>query len=158
MLALVRRAIGKFGKPRFLVSDHGCQFGKWFRERLECKLGVTPVSGKVRCPTFNGKVERFFRTLRGWSSGLLIAFFADKAGTCRWLQRRLDVFRDWYNEFRPHQAVGGRTPEEVWTGATRPKPIAVMARDPQPEISVRRKRFCGDHRLPVFDIRVRRSA
>ena len=158
MLALVRRAIEKFGKPRFLVCDHGCQFRKWFRERLKRKFGVTPVSGKVRCPTFNGKVERFFRTFRGWSSKLLIAFFADKARTCRWLQRRLGVFRDWYNEFRPHQALDGRTPEEAWAGATRPKPITVMARDPQPEITVKRKRFRGDHRLPVYDIRVRQSA
>jgi hypothetical protein len=90
--------------------------------------------------------------------GLLVAFFADKVRTCRWLQRRLATFRDWYNAFRPHQALGGRTPEEVWTGATRPEPVAVTARDPQPEITVRRKRFRGDHRLPVFDITVRRSA
>jgi transposase InsO family protein len=158
MLALVRRAIGRFGKPRFLVCDHGCQFRKWFRERLESKLGVTPVSGKVRCPSFNGKVERFFRTFRAWSSKLLIAFFADRTRTCRWLQRRLDVFRDWYNGSRHHQALGGRTPEEVWTGAVRPEPVAITARDPQPELGVHVKRFRGDHRLPVFNITVRRSA
>jgi hypothetical protein len=116
------------------------------------------VSGKVRCPSFNGKVERFFRTFRGWSSRLLIAFFADKVRTCRWLQRRLGVFRDWYNEVRPHQALGGRTPEEAWAGTERPEPEAILAHDAQPEITVRRKRFRGDHGLPVFDIRVRRSA
>jgi hypothetical protein len=103
-------------------------------------------------------LERFFRTFRGWSSKLLIAFFADKVRTCRWLQRRLDVFRDWYNGFRLHQALGGRTPEEVWTGAGCPEPAVVTAREPQPEITVKRRRFRGDHRLPVFDIRVRRSA
>jgi len=81
MLALVRRAIGKLGRPRFLVCDHGCQFRKWFRGRLVGKFGIAPVSGKVRCPTFNGKVERFFRTFRGWSSKLLIAFFKDKVST-----------------------------------------------------------------------------
>ena len=68
MLALVRRAIEGFGRPRFLVCDHGCQFRKWFRERLELRSGVTPVSGKVRCPTSNGEVERLFRTFRGWST------------------------------------------------------------------------------------------
>jgi len=68
------------------------------------------VSGKVRCPSFNGKVERFFRTFRGWSRGLLVAFLADKVRTSRWLQRRLNIFREWYNEIRPHQAIGGRTP------------------------------------------------
>ncbi len=158
MLALVRRAIGKSGKPRFLVCDHGCQFRRWFRERLERKLGVTPVSGKVRCPTFNGKVERFFRTFRGWSSKILIAFFADKARTSRWLQRRLDTFRAWYNEFRPHQALAGQTPEEVWAGVERPKAETITALDPQPKITAFKKHFRGDHRLPVFDISVRRSA
>jgi len=157
MLALVRRAIGKFGKPRFLVCDHGCQFKKWFRKRLESRWGVTPVSGKVRCPSFNGKVERFFRTSRGWSAKLLIAFFADKVRTNRWLQRRLDVFRDWYNGVRLHQALGGRT-EEVWAGVERLDPKAITAHDPQPEVNVKLKRFQGDHRLPVFDIQVRRSA
>jgi len=158
MLALVRRAITEFGKPRFLVCDHGCQFRMWFRERLELKLGVTPVSGKVRCPSFNGKAERFFRTFRGWSSKLLIAFFADKVRTSRWLERRLNVFRDWYNGKRTHQAIGGRTPEEVSAGVERSEPKPVTARDPQPEIEVKMKRFRGDHSLPVFDIRIRRSA
>ncbi|MHC5054889.1 MAG: integrase core domain-containing protein [Planctomycetota bacterium] len=158
MLALARRAIGRFGRPRFLVCDHACQFGKWFRERLGSKLGVTPVSRRVRCPSFNGKVERFFRTFRGWSSKLLLAFYADKVRTCRWLQQRLDVFRDWYNDVRLHQALGGRTPEDVWRGLPRAEPVAITAREPQPEITVKRKRFRGDHRLPVFDIRVRHSA
>jgi hypothetical protein len=112
----------------------------------------------VRCPTFNGKVERFFRTFRGWSSGLLIAFFADRVRTSRWLQRRLNVFRDWYNCTRTHQALGGTTPEEMWAGVERPEPKAITARDPQPEITVKRKRFHSDHRLPVYDIRIRQSA
>ncbi|MHC4248171.1 MAG: integrase core domain-containing protein [Planctomycetota bacterium] len=146
------------GKPRFLVCDHGCQFRKWFRERLESKFGVTPVSGKVRSPTFNGKVERLFRTFRDWSSELLIAFFADKVRTSRWFQRRLDVFRGWYNEARTHQALGGRTPEDVWTGRLHSEPKTVRASDPQPEVSVKRKWYRGDHCLPVLDITVRRSA
>jgi transposase InsO family protein len=158
MLALVRRAVGEFGKPRFLVCDHGCQFRKWFRKRLEIKLGVTPVSGKVRCPTFNGKVERFFRTFRGWSSKLLIAFFADKVRTSRWFQRKLNIFRDWYNEVRSHQSLGGRTPVEVWAGVERPRPMTITASDPQPAITAKMKRFRGDHRLPVCDIRIRQSA
>jgi len=33
-----------------------------------------------------------------------------------------------------------------------------LVSDPQPEIEVKRKRFRGDHHLPVFDIKVRQSA
>lgn len=31
------------------------------------------------------------------------------------LQRRLDSFRDWYND-RVHQGIGGRTPGSAWSG------------------------------------------
>ena len=158
MLALVRRAITEFGKPRFLVCDHGCQFRKLFRERLESKLGVTPVSGKVRCPTFNGKCERFFRTFRFWSRGLLFAWFGQKVSTCRWLQRRLDTYRDWFNEVRTHQALNGRTPNEVWDGVVRDEPRTFTARETPPTIDVTVRHFRGDHHLPVFDIKVRQSA
>jgi len=84
--------------------------------------------------------------------------FTDKARTSRRLERRLNVFRDWYNGERTHQALGGRTPEEVWAGVERPEPEAITARDPQPEITVKRTCFRGDHRLPVFNIRISQSA
>jgi len=29
-------------------------------------MGTRLVRGRVRQPNFNGKIERFFRTLRGW--------------------------------------------------------------------------------------------
>jgi hypothetical protein len=115
----------------------------------------------VRCPTFNGKAERLFRAFRDWSSGLLLAFFADKVRICRWFQRRLNIFRDWYNEVRTHQAIGGRTPEEVWQYLPVVEPESITARDAQPEVTVKRRWFRGDHdlhRLPVFDIQLRRSA
>jgi len=32
------------------------------------------------------------------------------------LRGALVQFRFWYNHVRPHQNLGGRTPEEVWNG------------------------------------------
>jgi hypothetical protein len=40
----------------------------------------------------NGKVERFFRTLKMWLLATL------KPRNLRALQRRLDNYRDWYNQ------------------------------------------------------------
>jgi len=32
------------------------------------------------------------------------------------MQKALDAYLDWYTVHRPHQALGGRTPLEVWEG------------------------------------------
>ena len=82
MGALVRRTVGQSGKPRFLIVDHGCQFRTRFRTYVENTLGITPVSGKVRTYTFNGKAERFFRK-RLWGHLAGIALRAPAAGAVR---------------------------------------------------------------------------
>ena len=73
-------------------------------------LGIRHQRIEPHCPWQNGRVERFFGTL--------------KAKLDRWavegieqLEPALDDFLDWYNHVRPHQHLGGRTPAEVWTGA-----------------------------------------
>ncbi len=62
MTKLVRRAAITHGLPRFIITDHGCQFRAQFRKAMKT-LGVIPVRGRVRSLLFNGKVGRFFRTL-----------------------------------------------------------------------------------------------
>jgi transposase InsO family protein len=70
---LVKACIAEFGAPRFLVTDHGCQFRAWFR-RLAEKRGVALVKGRKRSCQFNGKDERFFKTLRVWQRLTLFAW------------------------------------------------------------------------------------
>ena len=70
------------------------------------------------------------------------------------MQRKSDAFVDWYNTARPNQAVGGRTPEEAWNGASLPHPMAVTVHDDQPTFGVTRRKYRGDPHLPVFDIEV----
>ena len=75
----------------------------------------------------------------------------------RSLQKRLNRFGRWYNQLRPHQALGYRTPEEVWSKKTLPEPVAFRATDPiVPLITIRRKFYRGDPNLPMLDIVVRR--
>jgi transposase len=59
MLSMVRAAIRKFGRPRFLVTDGGSQFRKRFRNALK-PVSVLKGRRDRRCQ-FNGKAERFFR-------------------------------------------------------------------------------------------------
>jgi transposase InsO family protein len=146
---MVKACLEEFGAPRFLVTDHGCQFRAWFRRRVE-KRGVALVKGRKRSCQFNGKAERFFKTLRIWQRFTLFAW------KLVWIQRRLDVFRDWYNG-RPMWLHAGRTPEEVYRGIPRPESFPARRCDPQIALcSIQRIHAGGDHHLPLLDIRYAR--
>jgi transposase InsO family protein len=145
LLRLVRRASDGHGPPRFLITDHGCQFRQKFRAALR-RHGVTLVKGRVRSACFNGKVERFFRTLKLWLRLSLLGLKTDA------LQRRLDVYRHWYNTARPMTILNGRTPDQVYTGQPPPKPVPIRARDPVPNLRVVKRHHGGDPYLPLIEI------
>lgn len=152
MVALLRQSVDSFGAPRFLVTDHG----PIFRKRFKKAPNGTPtalVKGKVFSPEFNGKAERWFRTMKLWQRiGILFCSVGR-------VQQRLDVHRDWYNQVRCHQALGGRTPDEVWNDTTRPPPQPILERDPlRPAIEVRIEGFRDDANLPVVRIDILRNA
>jgi len=152
MAALVRRMVKEFGKPRFIISDHGTQFRRHFRCAMK-KTGIIAVQARVRAPYLNGKLERAFRTLRVWWRLVLAGL------TQRGIQRRLDQFGAWFNEHRAHSALHGRTPQEAWEGRILPEPAPIRARDQlQPQIEIRRRHYRGDPRLPVLEISVRLAA
>ena len=46
MVALVRRVVREFGKPRFVITDHGPQFRRQFRTAME-NMGIIPVQARV---------------------------------------------------------------------------------------------------------------
>ncbi len=147
---MVKTCIAEFGEPRFLVTDHGCQFRAWFRRLVE-KRGIALVKGRKRSCQFNGKVERFFKTLRIWQRFTLFAWKLD------WIQRRLDVFLDWYNGQRPMWIHAGRTPDEVYNSILKPEALQARRCDPQIALcSVRRIHAGSDHHLPQLDIRYAR--
>ena len=152
MAALVRRATEVFGKPRFLVTDHGCQFRERFKSFVENLLHIDHVQGQVRSWTFNGKVERFFRTFKLWWRLCLFAWAFSKERIAARMQTRLDVFRDWYNARRGHHALDGWTPEQAWSESGPPTAIAIRAHEPQPVLSIRRHRYRGDAHLPDLEI------
>lgn len=148
MLALARSCVRAFGCPRFLVTDHGAQFRRRFKEALG-KGGVTLVKGRIKSCQFNGRVERFFRTLKLWQRLTLFAWRRE------WIQKKLDTFRVWYNTERPMWTLGGRTPGETWAGKSPPEAVPFRATDPgEPVFQILRHRYRGDPRLPVIEVRV----
>lgn len=70
------------------------------------------------------------------------------------VQKKLDLYRTWYNEKRVHQGIDGLSPEEAWSGTKRPAPKAYFASDNyQPAFDVERIDCGRDTLLPVIRIR-----
>jgi len=79
-------------------------------------------------PQTLGKLERLHRTLKDW--------LADEppAGDIDELQQLLERFRAHYNNERPHQAIGDRTPAERYTAAPAPDPDPLKPGEDEPPV------------------------
>jgi len=153
LVRLVRRTAKICGQPRFVITDQGTQFRRIFHTAMEQRLHIHHVRCKVRTPFLNGKIERAFRSLKGWWHFVLTGW------TLCSVQRRLDEYRHWHNEFRIHNALGVLTPQEAWDGVEAPAPIPIRAADPtRTQIQVTRANCRGEPRLRVLQITVYRQA
>jgi putative transposase len=150
MSRLIRRVARREGRrPRFMITDHGCQFRQVFEESME-QVGITLVRGRVGSWRLNSKIERVFRTLKLWQRVVLLGLKP------RTIQRKLDDYRLWYNRHRPHTALGFSTPDEVARGFKPPKPIPIRRHgEIEPVIRLKRHCFGDDPHLPVIEIDVR---
>lgn len=107
LLAHVFLAIGKFGKPRSVRTDNeACFTSRVFRGVL-LLAGIRQQRSDPGCPWQNGRIERFFGTLKQKLDQWEVAGFES-------LNVSLAEFRLWYNHVRPHQHLGGATPAEAW--------------------------------------------
>lgn len=95
--------------PRHLRTDNeACFCSRLFRFGLWL-LRIRHQRTQLASPWQNGRVERFFGTLKEKLRHVVI-----EQGT---LEANLDRFRFWYNHVRTHRNLDGRTPHEVLTGA-----------------------------------------
>ena len=96
---VLKEAIKRHGKPASILTDRGAQFyaneseekerGATLFERYLVESEVRHVLARVSHPQTNGKVERFFRTVKEK---------LDEFGS-------LDELMGWYNEVRPHMSL-----------------------------------------------------
>jgi len=150
MIRLIGRCVRHEGRsPRFIISDHGAQFRNSFGRACE-QRGIKHVRGKVGVWQLNAKIERFFRTLKAWQRRAWIA------PNPRSVQRRLDAFCAWYNEYRLHSAHGLTPNEAAMQIERRTEPMTIRQKgDVEPTIRVTRQSVRGDPRLFYLDIDVR---
>jgi transposase InsO family protein len=126
VVASFHRAAAAHGFPASLLTDNGAVFtavprkGRCAIELETARLGIAYVHSRPYHPQTCGKVERFHQTLKRFLAK------QDPARTVGELQDRLDRFRGYYNEVRPHRAVGRRTPAEAF--AARPKATPSLPR------------------------------
>ena len=112
----LRRHFQRRGMPQAILTDHGTTWysttnghgltwlGVWL-----IKQGIEIIYSGVGHPQTQGKVERFHRTLneRTRHRGL-------PETVSEW-RRWAEEFRKEYNQQRPHEALGMKVPEEVYT-------------------------------------------
>lgn len=109
LLGTILLTIGCHGKPAAIrLDNHPVHHARRFKNIMRW-LGIRLQFSRPASPWQNGRIERFFGTLKmhlhGWR-------FTD--GRC--LAQGLDEFRHYYNAVRPHQHLVGRTPNEAWQG------------------------------------------
>jgi len=104
-------AIKRYGKPCMVRTDNEAVFtSKLFRLALVL-LGIRHQRTDRGCPWQNGRVERFFGTLKDKLDRLAVDSFEA-------LNLALGEFRFFYNHVRPHRNLHGLTPAEAWSGTS----------------------------------------
>ncbi len=112
----------QYGLPAAALTDNGAVFsgasrqGKVLWESELQRLGVRVVHSTPYHPQTCGKVERFHQTVKRYLAK------QPPARTVAQLQAQLDHCRAYYNQRRPHRALGGRTPLVAWHARIKAKP------------------------------------
>ena len=109
----VSRTARRHGRPAHFVSDQArCFTGQIFRRKL-LRLGVKQRFGAVGKKGSIALIERLWRTLKDTLGlRLLRPLVAED------LMEKVEMGLVHYAHFRPHQALGGATPAEIYFGRT----------------------------------------
>jgi putative transposase len=104
----LEKAVAKYGKSDIINSDQGSQFTSrdWLQalEQMQIKVSMT---GKGRCND-NANIERLWRSFKYEGSYLY------KWQSVAELKENIPLWLNWYNQERPHQALGYMTPAEIY--------------------------------------------
>jgi len=106
----LQEAITQYGKPEIFNTDQGVQFtSAGFLEELESRGIRVSMDGKGRFLD-NIFIERLWRSLK------YEEVFIKAYGSVIEARRGIDGWLTFYNEERPHQALGYWTPRAVFNG------------------------------------------
>ncbi len=126
--AIFEAAFREYGMPEAIRTDNGAPFASRAIRGLSrlsvwlIKLGIVPERIQPAHPEQNGRHERMHLTLQQET-------MSPMAANRRAQQQRFEHFRREYNQQRPHEALGMRTPASCY----RTSPRCYSARVPEPE-------------------------
>ena len=115
------RVFREYGLPRRIKTDNGSPFAAATLGRLSqlsvwwLRLGILPELSEPGCPQQNGRHERMHRTLKAEATKPPGANAAAQQG-------KLNVFRQEYNQVRPHESLEMDTPAQWHQSSPRQMP------------------------------------
>ncbi len=118
VLPTFRAAFYEYGMPLSVLSDNGAQFAGFRKgftqfEKWLMNHDVLPIHGRIRHPQTQGKIERFHRTMK---SELLKHNSFENAKDA---DRAIQLWRNKYNNIRPHEALGMKCPADIYKPSER---------------------------------------
>ena len=110
VLEAIKKAIKRYGKPEIMNSDQGKQFASEdYIKLLKSNNIKISMDGKGRALD-NQRIERFFRTYK-WEM-----LYHEDCETGQQLRQKTREYIEYYNNKRPHQSLGYKTPSEYYFG------------------------------------------
>src|SRR6201996_7673203 len=132
--AVFTAAFREYGLPLRIRTDNGAPFASRAIAGISrlsvswMKLGIAPERIKPGHPEQNGRHERMHRTLKAETA-------KPPAANRRAQQKTFDRFRQQFNEERPHEALGQKTPASQYQNSPRNYPDRI----PEPEYGAEMK-------------------
>ena len=143
----------EYGLPKRIRTDNGVPFASNAIGRISSlsvwwiRLGIYPELIEPGQPQQNGKHERMHRTLKKEAT-------IPSEKNLKTQQERFNKFKKEYNTLRPHEALGMKTPSELYSKSKREMPKKLGQWEYPQHFRVRRVSRNGgirwqNHRVPV---------
>lgn len=116
-----KRIFQEYGLPNRIRTDNGVPFASVGMGGLTSlsvwwiRLGILPERIEPGKPQQNGRHERMHKTLKQGTA-------QPPGRSAKHQQRLFESFRDEYNNTRPHEGLGQRTPASMYSASTRQMP------------------------------------
>jgi transposase InsO family protein len=114
---MFQEVFSEYGLPDSILSDNEARFADFRKgytkfERWLMELDIPPTHGRIKLPPSQGKIERFHQTMK--QELLNHASISDIVDA----QVQLENWRVKYNTIRSHEALGMKTPGQVYIASS----------------------------------------